>query len=68
MKNPNAELSFEIILHPQVVVAHKKINRDTRVADFCEFSQNAYKAFGHYSAVFKPKIKKVAEQKNSGSV
>ena len=62
--NGNIQFSFKIIVHPQIVVSHKKMDLDSAIAQFGQFSQNAHKPFWHHGFVFKPKIKKIAEQKN----
>src|SRR5690606_29049430 len=55
---------FKIIVHPQIVVSHKKMDLYSTVAKFRQLSQNPHKAFWYHGFVLKPKIEKVAEQKN----
>src|SRR5690625_2383149 len=57
MINGNIELFFKIISHPQIVISDKEINRNSTIANFCKFSQNAYKSFWHHLFIFEPKIK-----------
>jgi len=52
-------------VHPQIVVAHKKVDLDATVTKFGQFSQNPNKAFWHHSLIFKPKIEEITEQKNN---
>src|SRR5690606_29147303 len=59
----NIQFLFKIIVHPQIVVSHKKVDFDSAVAKFGQFSKNTHKAFWYHRFVFKPKIKKIAEQK-----
>src|SRR5699024_11595688 len=58
----------EIILHPQIVIAHKKIKRDSTIADFSQFSEHANKSFGNHVFIFKPKIEQISEQKNGSGI
>src|SRR5690606_14414920 len=62
--NWNVQLLFKIIVHPQIVVAHKKVDLNAIVAKFCKFAQSSHKAFWNNGFIFKPKIEKVAEEKN----
>ena len=50
------------------MVAYKKVNRDTAVADFGQFSQYAYKAFRDDRFILEPKLKQVAHEVNGHSI
>src|SRR5690606_3891366 len=63
--NGNIQFFFKIIVHPQIVVSHKKMNLDTAIAKFGKFAKNTHKAFWHHGFVLKPKIEEVAEKKDN---
>jgi hypothetical protein len=68
MVNRDVEFFVKIIVHPQVVIAHKKVDGDTAVPYFGEFTEYAYKALGHHVLVFKPEVKQITQQENSGGI
>jgi hypothetical protein len=53
--NRDVEFLLEIIFHPHIVIAHKKMNGDTAVGDFCKFAQYSYISFGNDFAVLNQK-------------
>src|SRR5690554_1022756 len=62
--NGNVQFCFKIIMHPQIMVSDKKMDLDPAITEFCQFSQGSNESFWDHGFIFKPKIKKIAEQEN----
>src|SRR5665213_507732 len=59
---------WQIIKHPHIMIACKKMNRRTTIGYLCYLAKQAYKAFWSSVFIFKPIIKQIAHQINFGSI
>src|SRR5574337_1457309 len=60
--NNNSKFFGEVIKHPHVVIAGKKINGHSAISQLSQFTLQTDKPFRNCLFVFKPKIKNIAQQ------
>lgn len=60
--HPN--LFLQVIKSPHVVVSPEQMHRNAGIGNFGQLAQQTYIAFRDNGFILKPKIKKVAQQKN----
>ena len=65
--NMDVQFFLKIASHPHIVVAHKKMNRNTAISQFGQFAQQPDIALGNYMPVLKPEVEHVAYNKYFGS-
>jgi hypothetical protein len=51
---------WEVVIHPQVVVAYKEEDRQSTIAKLSELAQYTYKTAGNHRLVLEPKVKEVS--------
>src|ERR1700752_4652839 len=62
--NRNVEFFLKIVLHPHIVIAHKKMDGYTCIGEFRHFAQQQYMTLWNHLPVFIPKIEDVPYYKN----
>src|SRR4051812_30003102 len=62
--NRHIQFFLEVVLHPHIVVAYKKMNLYSRISKFCDFSQQAHIAPRNHLPVFIPEIKHITYNEN----
>jgi len=62
--NSYADFIFEITESPNIVIARKKVNFNSRINQFSHFPQKTNITFGNNRLVFVPKIEHIAHHKN----
>src|SRR5688572_356989 len=62
--NRDIQFGLQVILHPHIMIAYKKMHGYTSIGKFSQFSQYPYIPFRHYFAIFIPEIKHIANDEN----
>lgn len=62
--NVHARFFWEIVEHPEIVIAGKEMHLDTFVGQFGNFPQNASETAWNNPAVFEPEVEDITEKVN----
>src|SRR3954452_9287248 len=68
MINRDVQFLFKISTHPHIMIADKKMNRNSTVCYFSKFAKQPYITFWNNSFILVPKIKHIAKDKNLLSI
>ena len=64
MVDCDATFDWEIVENPNIMVSSEKMDRDTAVGDFGQFTQESGESAGHHRLVFEPEVENVTHQVN----